>query len=81
MCECAPCVCLEPVEVKRGHQTPGTGVINNCELPCGCSEIKLRSNATNALNTEPSLSPSKGIFMLYIANTVFHSFINIVYVY
>lgn len=31
---CAPQACLEPTKVKRGYQSPGTGIVDSCELPC-----------------------------------------------
>lgn len=31
---CAPCMCLVPMEVRER----GTGVVDGCELLCGCWE-------------------------------------------
>lgn len=36
LCVCAPRVYLVPTQVRRGHQSPGTGVADGLELLCGC---------------------------------------------
>lgn len=36
---CVSCVYLVPTESKGRYQSPGTGVINSHELPCGCWEL------------------------------------------
>ena len=37
----APYACLVSKEVRRGHEFPGTGVIDGCEPPCGCIDLNL----------------------------------------
>ena len=34
----APCACLVPMKARRGVRSPGTGVKDGCEPPCGCWE-------------------------------------------
>jgi hypothetical protein len=34
-------VCLIPLRSEEGIGSPGTGVIDGCESPCGCWELSL----------------------------------------
>ena len=58
---CVPCACLVPLETRRGHQVgyPGTGVMDGCELPCGCWEPNpaLLQKHLVLLVAEPGLQP------------------------
>lgn len=53
MCVCAPLVCLLPLEVRRGHQTPQTGVteggLEDTTQVLG-DEYRSPAGATSALN-------------------------------
>lgn len=40
MCLCTT-ACLVPVEARGGFRSLGSGVADNCELFCGCWELKL----------------------------------------
>jgi hypothetical protein len=58
-------VYTEPTEARRGHyETPETGVMNSCELPCGCWESipGLLEEQLVLLTLEPSLRPRKEWF-------------------
>lgn len=47
-----------PMMSKRGHQTPGAGVVGNCERPGWV--LELNSEAWQVLLTaKPSISPGK----------------------
>lgn len=37
----APCACLVSMEARRGYRSPGNGVLDGCELPCGFRELNL----------------------------------------
>ena len=55
------------MKARRGHWIPGTGVINDCELPCGCWELNLgplEEQQLVLLTTEPSLQPVSDFLML-----------------
>ena len=36
---CMSCVCLAFEEARRGVRSPGTGITDSCELPCGCWQL------------------------------------------
>lgn len=48
------CVCAVPTEARRGHWTPGTGVIDGCKAPFGCWDSKL-----SPVEEQPTLLTSK----------------------
>lgn len=57
-CMSAPHVYLVYVEARKGCHIPGTGVIDGCELPCGCwGQIQHEPSArtTVQLSTVPSI--------------------------
>ena len=48
-----------PTQVRRWCQSPGTGVMNGCEPPCGCWELDPDplEEQTMLLSIDPSLQP------------------------
>jgi hypothetical protein len=44
---CTPCVDLVPPEAREGVRLSRTGVVDGCELPCGCWN-QMRSSARAA---------------------------------
>lgn len=54
---CAPLVCLVPVDARRGLSLPGTWVADTRELPCGCWESHLLKEHPTLSATEPGVQP------------------------
>jgi hypothetical protein len=55
--------------------TPGTGLIDSFELPCGCWELNthLLEEQSVLLTADPSLQPQVcGIFQIYLFYSYFH---------
>ena len=59
-----PHACLMPAEVRRGIRSPGTGVTDGWEPPCGCRELNSGPLEEQAmlLTSEPSLQPLLIVF-------------------
>ena len=49
---CTLCVCLVSTEIRQrqGFGSSQIEVVDGCEPPCGCWELKLSARITNALN-------------------------------
>lgn len=64
MCVSIPCVCR--ARLKEGMGSPGTGVVDGYEQPCGCGESNLSPLQERhlLLTTESSLQPH--LFYLYV---------------
>lgn len=58
---CVLGVCLVFVEDRRGHQVPGTGVADGCELPCKFRELDpcLLQEQQALLSSVPAFSPQR----------------------
>lgn len=59
MCACIPHIVPSACRGQKAIGSPGSGVIDSCEMPCGCYELNLGSIEASALNpiTEPITSP------------------------
>jgi hypothetical protein len=60
-------VCAMPSEARRGCLSPGTGVANSCELPCGWQELNpgpLQEQVV-LLTAEPSPQPLFNFLKFY----------------
>ena len=70
---CIPCISLVPKEVRRRCQTMG-GVMDDCEPPCGCWELRtwVLCNSRELLRIEPSLQTSDSFLWLYLVAHIFN---------